>query len=49
MGSKTIKFFFVVLFVILLGAAGLEGLSMASLPGGAVLAPVRAGNTVVTE
>jgi len=32
--SKRIKFFFVPLLVILLSAAGLEGLSMASLPGG---------------
>ena len=37
--SKRIKFFFVLLLVILLSAVGLEGLSMAALPGGAAPTP----------
>ena len=43
--SKRIKFFFVLLLVILLSAAGLEGLSMASLPEGAAPTHTRVRDT----
>jgi hypothetical protein len=49
MGSKCSKFFFVLLFVSLLSAAGLEGLSLASLPKDAGPTPSRERNTRVSR
>jgi hypothetical protein len=47
--SKLINCFFVLLLVILLSAAGLEGVSIAALPGGAAPMPSRVRDTRLSQ